>query len=386
MDKIEIESIEAVIVDLPLRRLQRFSALGTETQSVVIIFVRSTDGAIGCGESVTPSGPWWSGESVESIKLHIDTYLAPVLIGEDAFQLDKLMHNMDLKVYGNQFAKAGLEMALLDLIGKTLNQPVHNLLGGKVRESLPVLWPLATGDPEQEIAEAEEKIDRRLHRVFKLKMGAMDPAKDVARACKIAKALSGKARIRVDPNERWTESVANWAIERMQDAGIELVEQPLPRWDHAGSARLTRRFRAEIMIDEGMCCLRDMLQIADQRAAGTVSLKIMKSGGMRATKTIGEVARSAGISLYMGTFLESSYGTAANMQLCATLEDLPFGGELAGPLLIAEDICETPAQYRDFELWLADGVGMAANIDREKLKAFRRDRNYSVHALAGDAR
>ncbi|MEO0998026.1 MAG: muconate cycloisomerase family protein [Pseudomonadota bacterium] len=382
MNAISIESVETVIVDLPLRRRQRFSALNAESQSIVLIFVRSGDGAVGIGEAVTPSGPWWSGESVESIKLHIDTYMAPQLTGQNALALDGLMQRLHQCVHGNAFAKAGLEMALLDLIGKTLGVAACDLLGGKVRDSLPVAWPLATGDAAQEIDEAEEKLDRRLHRVFKLKMGALPPAEDIERACRIARALEGRALVRADPNEMWSESTARVAIARMHDAGIDLIEQPLPRWNIDGSARLTATSPVEVMIDEGMCTLNDMLRIAQCHAAGTVSLKIMKSGGMRATKTIAEVAGAAGISLYMGTFLESSYGTAANMQLCATLAELPYGGELVGPLLIAEDICQQPAEYRDYELWLADGVGMAAAIDDDKLKRFRRDGGRSVHAVA----
>jgi len=360
MERIEIESVDTVIVDLPLRRLQRFSALGAEKQSVVMIFVRSVDGALGIGESVTPSGPWWGGESVESIKVTIDTYLAPVLIGEDAFHLNLVDKKMSKQVFGNPFAKAGVEMALLDLIGKTLDQPVHHLLGGKVRNSLPVAWPLATGNSDAEIAEAEEKLDLKLHNVFKLKMGALEPEADVKRACKIATALSSKATVRVDPNEMWSESTAVWAIERLQDAGVKLIEQPLPRWNYEGMARLRSRFDTEILIDEGVCSMRE-LQRASQAA-------------------VSDVAVANGVSLYMGTFLESSYGTAANMQLCATLDDLPFGGELVGPLLIAENLCERAPEYRDFELHLPNGVGMAAKIDDEKLNAFRRDRDYSVHA------
>ena len=381
MHKIKVQSVESVIVDLPLKRLQRFSALGAERQSVVVIMVRSFDGAIGIGEAVTPSGPWWSGESVESIKLHIDTYLAPLLIERDAFELENLRREMDLRVFGNSFAKAGLEMALLDLIGKTIKQPVYNLFGGKVRDSLEVSWPLATGDADLEIAEAEEKLDQRLHRSFKLKMGALPVEEDVARACKVATALQGRASVRADPNGMWNESTANWAIERMQAAGIELVEQPLPRWDLDGSARLTRRFETEIMIDEGVCTIHDMFRVGQQRAAGTVSLKIMKSAGIRVTRTVAEVAEAAGISTYMGTFLESSLGTAANMQLCATFKHLPYGGELSGPLLLAEDLLTTAAEYRDFRLWLAAGDGLGVEIDADKLAHFRRDRDRSVHAI-----
>lgn len=382
MQQIVIESVESVIVDLPLRRLQRFSAMGTKAQSVVLIRIRSQDGAVGTGETTVPGGPWWSGESVESVKIHVDTYMAELLIGRNAFDVDALLARLDGKVYGNNFAKAGIEMALLDLVARTLDQPLHNLLGGRVRDSLRTSWPLATGDPAQEIDEALERIESGLHRHFKLKMGALPVDEDVARACKIAQALENKATLRVDPNERWDESTARRAIDAMAGAGVELVEQPLPRWDHGGSARLTARVDPEIMIDEGMTNVRDVVHIAELRAAGTLSLKIMKSGGMRRSQTIARTAESLGLSLYMGTFLETSYGTAAGMQFCATLDKLPYGGELIGPLLMAEDLCEAPVEYRDFRLWLPEGPGTGRNVDAEKLRAFRRDRDYSVHAVA----
>ncbi len=383
MNSVRIRSVECVIVDLPLKRLQRFSALGANDQSFVIIFIRSDEGAIGIGEAVTPSGPWWGGESVESIKLHIDRYLAPLLVGADAFAVEELRIKMDQQLHGNHFAKAGIEMAVMDLIGKTIQQPLYNLFGGKVRESLAVSWPLATGDADAEIAEAEEKLDLGLHRVFKLKMGALPPEEDVARACKIARALEDRASVRADPNEMWSESVASWAMQRLADAGLELMEQPLPRWNLAGSARLQQRFDMEMMLDESMCSVQDMLKIGYTCAARSVSLKVMKSGGLRNTKAISEIASAAGISVYMGTFLESSLGTAANMQLCATLSNLPFGGELIGPLLLADDLCEKPAIYKDFRLWLAeDGPGIGVTLDKDKLKHYQRDRSQVVQAVA----
>lgn len=382
MQPIKIESIDAVIVDLPLRRLQRFSALGTSKQSAVIILVRSSDGVVGIGESTTPGGPWWSGESVESIKLHIDEYLVPLILGKSAFLLEPMRREMDLAMHGNLFAKAGIEMALLDLIGKTLDLPICQLIGGQCRDSIEVLWPLATGDAAQEIAEAEEKLEQRLHRAFKLKMGALAPDKDVERAMTIARALEGRAILRVDPNERWNESTANRAMRQLQDAGVDLIEQPVPRWNLEGSARLAESFDMEVMVDEGLTTLQDLQRIIALRAGGTVSLKTMKSGGIRATKTLADVATAAGLGLYMGTFLETSVGTAANMQLCAVLPDLPFGGELIGPMLLADDLCREPARYQDFKLWLSPGAGIATELDIDKLKHFRRDRGQQISAVA----
>ena len=83
-----IESIETFIVDLQLVRDQQFAALRAKAQCFVLIFIRTKDGIEGVGESSVPSGPWWGGESAESIKVNIDTYLAPLVIGQDAFNVD----------------------------------------------------------------------------------------------------------------------------------------------------------------------------------------------------------------------------------------------------------------------------------------------------------
>src|SRR3546814_6309790 len=92
-------------------------------------------------------------------------------------------------------------MALLDGAGKLLDVPLHILFGGKVRDSLPVAWPLATGDVAQEIDEAEEMLALGRAGAFKLKMAALPIAEDLARAKRLARALEGRAKLRVDPNE-----------------------------------------------------------------------------------------------------------------------------------------------------------------------------------------
>lgn len=381
MSNLKIGSVEVILVDLPLVRLQRFAAIGASATSIVLIRVRTEDGLEGIGEAVTPSGPWWGGESVESIKLMIDDHIAPMMIGEDPFNLSAVRARIDRALFGNPFAKAGIEMAILDLQGKALNAPLYELLGGKRRDSLPCSWPLASGEPNAEIEEAERMIAAKRYNIFKLKMGAVDPVEDVERACAVARGLEGRGSVRADPNEMWDETTAKWAVPRMADAGIAMIEQPMARWNLAASARLTERSDCAIMIDEGLCTAQDMLQISQLRAADLVSLKVMKSGGILETRRIADMAEAGGISLYMGTFLECSIGTAANMQLCATFADLPYGGELSGPGLVAEDIAVRPARYENFELQLEEGPGIATEVDEDKLKAFRRDRSYSVHQV-----
>lgn len=367
---------------MPLKRTQRFAAVGAESTAIVLIRIKTKHGVEGIGEACTPSGPWWGGESVESIKLMIDTYITPLIIGEDPFNIISIMNKLNRKLFGNAFAKAAVEMALLDIQGKSLGAPVYDLLGGKQRGELYCSWPLATGVPEDEIDEALQRIEARQFNNFKLKMGFLGPQEDVRRACDVARGLAGKANVRVDPNEMWDEVTAKWAIPRLEDAGIEFIEQPMARWNIEGSARLTERSNVAIMLDESICTPEDMVRIVNTHAADVVSLKLMKSSGIHSTKKIADIAMAGGVAVYMGTFLECSIGTAANMQFAATLAHLPFGGELSGPCLVAEDIAVRPARYENFALQLEDGVGIAVEVDEDKVRAFDRDSNYTLHQVA----
>lgn len=382
MSHLKIHSVQSIIVDLPLRRVQRFAAVGAEKTAVVIVRVRTEDGLEGIGEACTPSGPWWGGESVESIKLMIDTYIAPHVVGQDPFDLRGIFGVVNRQLFGNSFAKSAVEMALLDIQGKSAGVPVHDLLGGKRRSSLPCSWPLATGEAESEIVEAEQRLDEGTFNIFKLKMGFLSPEDDVARACQVAEGLDGKASVRVDPNESWDEATCKWAIPRLEESGVAVVEQPIARDKIEGLARITANSSSAIMLDESVCSEADMLRAVSLRAGDAISLKTLKSGGLVATRRIADIALAGGISIYMGTFLECSVGTAANMQLAATLEDLPFGGELSGPQLIAHDLTQTAPRYENYELQLEDGIGLAINLDEDKLKAFRRDRTHSTHKSA----
>ncbi len=382
MTRHEIDSVETIIVDLPLARLQRFAVKDSRTQSIVLIRTTNKDGITGIGEAVTPAGPWWGGESVETIKFMIDSYLTPTMLNQDPFLLNAILNRMDKVVFGNSFAKAGLEMALLDLQGRISECPLHVLLGGKIRDSLPCAWPLATGEVADEVAEAERMLEKGWHNRFKLKMGALDPEADIARASEIARALAGRCKVRVDPNESWDEVTAKKAIYQLSDVGIEIVEQPLPRESLSGMSRLTSQSSCAIMVDEGVRTLDQMLLCGQIHAADLVSIKIMKHGGILAAQKVANIATASGISLYMGTFLESSIGTAANMQFASTLESLPFGGELCGPNLIADDLAQQPMVYRDNALQLPEGHGIGVDIDEDKLAHYRRDRSTIMHSIS----
>jgi muconate cycloisomerase len=367
-----IASIRSTIVDVPTVRRHELSSLSVTAQSYVIVELRLANGADGIGEAATLGGPRWSEESVESIKATIDAYLAPALLGAPADRFQAARTCMDAAAKRNNAAKAAIESALFDAVGKTLGVPAVQLLGGAVRESMPVLWTLASGDPAQEIEEAENKLAARLHDTFKVKIGAQSPEADLARLRRLAGVLGGRASLIVDANQAWDEATALRCLSVLAELGIGLVEQPLPAWNLAGMARLRARSTVPLMADESVFSTHDMLDVARAGAAEVVSLKLVKHGGLLATRDVAAIAEAAGIGLYGGCLLESSIGAAAHLQVFAGLRELAWGCEHFGPQILVDDLVEEPLRFADFQIHLPAGSGLGVTLDQEKLRRYAR--------------
>jgi muconate cycloisomerase len=367
-----IVSIRSTIVDVPTVRRHKLSSLSVTAQSYVIVELRLANGAEGIGEAATLGGPRWSEESVESIKSAVDAYLAPGLIGAPANRFEAARTRMEAAAKRNNAAKAAIESALFDAVGKTLGVPAVQLLGGAVHESLPVLWTLASGDPAQEIEEAERKLAARLHNTFKVKIGAQTPEADIARLSDLARALTDRASLIVDANQAWDETTALRYLPVLAELGVRLVEQPLPAWNLVGMARLRARSTVPLMADECVFSAHDMLDVVRTGAADVVSLKLVKHGGLLATRNVAAVAEAAGIGLYGGCLLESSIGAAAHLQVFGGLRELAWGCEHFGPQILVDDLVEQPLRFADFRIHLPAGPGLGVTLDREKLRRYAR--------------
>ena len=277
---VTIVSIETTIVDVPTVRRHKLSSLSVTAQSYVVVVLRLANGVEGIGEAATLGGPRWSEESVESIKATIDAYLAPALIGARADRFEAARACMDEAAKRNNAAKGAIDSGLFDAVGKTLGVPAVQMLGGVLRESVPVLWTLASGDPNQEIEEAEKKLAARLHDTFKVKIGAQSPEADLARLRRLAGALEGRATLIVDANQAWDEITALRCLPVLAELGVRLVEQPLPAWDLAGMARLKARSTVPLMADECVFSVHEMLE---RRARRRGRCRVVEAGQARRT-------------------------------------------------------------------------------------------------------
>ncbi len=378
---------DTFIVDVPTIRPHVLAMATMHAQTMVIVRLTDADGVQGIGEGTTIGGLSYGPESPESIKSAIDTYIVPILETCDLSQVGATMAKIARNVRDNHFAKCAVESALLDMAGKRLGVPASELIGGgRVRESLPVAWTLASGDTARDIAEGEEMLALRRHNIFKLKIGKRAVRDDVAHVGAICKALAGRASIRVDVNQNWSEDQAKLGMAMLHDVGCDLVEQPIAGDDIAAMARLSQAQTVPLMADEALHGPRSALRLAAAGGAGVFALKIAQSGGLFAAAEVAAIGQAAGIGLYGGTMLEGGIGTAASAQVFATLPNLAWGTELFGPLLQTEEVLAEPLHYADFSLAVPTGPGLGVTLDEDKLARFRRDRTApSVHPVSAGA-
>ncbi|ATU94337.1 muconate/chloromuconate family cycloisomerase [Phyllobacterium zundukense] len=368
--EIRISAIETIILDLPTIRPHRLSMVTMNRQSITIVRVRCSDGFEGLGEGTTIGGLAYGPESPEGMKLTIDAYIAPLLIGRDATRIQAAMDVVVKAVKGNHFAKCAVEVALIDCHARRLGLPMSELLGGRRRDSLPIAWTLASGDTVKDIDEAQAMLDRRRHKDFKLKIGVKSIDDDIRHVSAIRKALPDLASIRVDVNMAWREREARNAIQALADAGCVLVEQPVP--GIAALARLRRNCPIAIMADEALVGPESALEAATARAADVFSIKIEQAGGLFAAARVIAIAETAGVGIYGGTMLEGPIGTIAASQLMATVKELEWGTEFFGPLLLTEELLEEPLRFENFELQLPTGPGLGVMLSEEAVDRFRR--------------
>lgn len=377
----KIERIETTLVDIPTIRGHVLSMTTMRVQSIVLVRVRFSDGSEGLGEGTSIGGMSYGAESPESIKLAIDHYIAPALEGMNGDDVNVATNLMQKIVCGNPIARCAVETALWDGLGKRLGVSVAQLFGGQVRTTLPVAWTLASGNSNDDIAEAQEMLAQRRHNIFKLKIGKRSLRDDIAHVAAIKSALGDDVSLRVDVNQAWTIAQARWGLSGLQDIGVDLVEQPINAKHLKALKQLTDTYEIAVMADEALQGPEDALQIAADRSADVLAVKIAQSGGLKRASEVIAIAQAAGVGLYGGTMLEAGVGTAAAVQLFSTIETLDWGTELFGPLLLKDEILATPIRYTDFSLAVPTGSGIGVDLDPSKVAHYRRDRNDSQHSV-----
>jgi muconate cycloisomerase len=382
---LKITGFETFIVALPWRRLHKMAFPSGLLGRYVIVRVFTDEGIEGLGEA-TVIKEWggdhgkYFGESPELTVQLIETVLGPTLVGHDPFDLEVAHRRMDLAIKGYPYAKTALDEALHDIKGKALGVPVYQLLGGLVREEIPIAHSLGWMEYGEAASEAAAAVAEGI-KTIKIKVGR-DATYDVRIVREVRGAIGPERDIVVDANQGWpTPKYAIEILRRMQEHGIRYAEQPVEGL--AQMAKVARAVDVPIMADESAWTPQDVLEIVERGAADMISLYTTKPGGLFKAKKVAAVAEAAGLPLNVNGSHETGIGNAGNLHLVASTAAVTEAGvfpvtsiredpptQMAGRMYL-DDIVTRPFEYRDGCLVVPKLPGLGVELDMGKVAEYR---------------
>ena len=374
LDKVSITQIEVIPVRIPFKIEFKIASGGIRPGVELVIVRLHTDaGVIGFGET-----PAWrrqgSSETIASLTTAISKHFAPHIIGQSPFDIAPIMAALDDEIWHSYYAQAAVADALMDLQGKLLGVPCHQLMGGKVRDKLAGCAIIGIkADIGKMIADCQQFYDKGF-RAFTVKIGN-DPVKDVKAVQKIRDAFPDDLIVRVDGNSGYDFDRAMQVLKKIEPLDIDCAEQMVAPWDMEGMADLARRTSIPLMADECVANDHDLLEVIRRRAATVVQTKIAKNGGMWGCRKLWIIAKAAGMRIYPGNHPGTSVVAAGVLQLAASwpgeLIEGPFAVGIHG--LIAEDIVTEPLKSVGPDVYLPEGPGLGLELDMDRIKHLRID-------------
>jgi L-alanine-DL-glutamate epimerase-like enolase superfamily enzyme len=270
---------------------------------------------------------------------------------------------MNEAVYASPTAKAAIDIACHDIMGKKLQQPIYQLIGGRYHEEFPITHVLSIGFPEEMAAEAEAMVEKG-YRSFKMKVGT-DVQSDVERIKSVRSRVGNDIAIRADVNQGWINSSTTLqALRQLEGLQLDWLEQPVLADDIDGMVEVKSKTSIPLMIDEGLKGTREMREIIQKRAADKVNIKLMKCGGIYPAVKLAHQAEMAGIECQVGSMIESSIGSAAGFHV-AFSKKIITSVELTGPLKFSKDVGKL--QYDVPFIRLNEKSGLGVEVEEEIL-------------------
>lgn len=345
---------------LAMKRSQGIGSIENSNRRI-LIRIDTECGIAGYGEAA----PWpvFSGTTENAVET-LCQYLWPCVQGQNVFDLPKIMQRCARTVVGNSEAKAAIDIALHDLVGKASGLPIYQLLGGKVRDRIPFSFSLANPDLEADIILAQTMMAEHGHRIFKIKTGFSSHAEDVARVAAIREALPAHADLRIDYNQGLEAFGALKRLKAMEAFDLTFIEQPLKANELDHMAELTRRIDTPILADESVFDASAAMLGVQKRIADAFSIKLMKAGGFAEAQAIATVAKMAGIPCYGGTLFEGAIALNAGAHLIAATENLSLGCEFYMPRYVfSPDELEAEVLIENGYVLPQEGPGLGISVD-----------------------
>jgi L-alanine-DL-glutamate epimerase-like enolase superfamily enzyme len=381
----KIRLIEASAFRLPNRRSFKWAGLNVELGGFVLVRVTTDEGLVGYGEA-TPLPDWggdWgrrSGETLATVMSIVNEIFAPALIGTDPTAVTSARRAMDRLVIGNSYAKCAVDIALHDLWGKSVGLPIYRLLGGAVRDSVPIAHMIGLMNEPDAIDEGVAAVADGV-RALQIK-GGVDSERDIRLVRALRRELGSGVTLRLDANQGYGHSKqARQMVDRLTDAGVDLVEQPAVGL--AFLAEVTASARVPIIADESCWDVADALEVVRHRAADCISIYLAKAGGFVGARAVAAVAEAQHIACDVNGSIESAIGNAANTHFAlahaavSLASVIPISApEGAHPYAVAgryyeDDVIREAFGVRDGAILPLNRPGLGIDVDEARLARYR---------------
>jgi muconate cycloisomerase len=366
--EMKITRIEIFNVSLPLKKPLQVAKMLRERSSNTIVKVETDEGISGYGEATFAH--FFAGETQGSVTQVVDRFIAPALTGCDPMNIIGLIAKMDGLIAGNPFAKAAVETALWDIKGKALGAPVYSLLGGFMRNAVPVNHSISHG-PAREMADQAVDLASQGFRTLKVYCGRAAPDSDLERIREIRKAVGDAVDLYVEFNQRWSLKTAMRLLPGLEELGVLFLEQPLRSHLHREIRILRERSSIPIALDESVFTPEDVAFVKQEALADIVNIYVLKAGGIYNARRALQIAETMGLDAFVGSLNELSISSMAGAHVSATISQLPYPCYLVGPMLHTEDILAEPMDIRDGMLHLPDRPGLGIEVEDRQLERFQ---------------
>ncbi|MFC2042621.1 o-succinylbenzoate synthase [Chloroflexota bacterium] len=320
------------------------------------------DDQVGYGECAADRDPGYSYETAKTALHILQDFLVPAVLNQKISNADDLQQRMSF-VRGHPMAKAGLEMAVWDLLGKRRGVSLKKLLGGKCnRVQVGVSIGIQESPPEL-INTVESYLTLGYNRV-KIKI---KPGRDIGDTSAVRQAYPD-LRLQVDANSAYSLESAQ-SLLPLDELDLLLIEQPLSEddlWDHS---LLQKEFNTPICLDESIISPRHARQALEMKACKVINIKSGRVGGLSQAAAIHDICRSRNVPVWCGGMLETGVGRAANLAL-ASLPGFTLPGDIsATDRYYQEDITEQRFTLNaGSTITIPTGHGLGVTINRKALE------------------
>ena len=363
-----IERMEVFGVDMPL--IGEFTSAGVTKQVTKCVVLRLTagDGTVGI-TSIEPSATAKPPHTAADLAVTLRERIAPAIIGQDALNIHRLSELFDALSPTQPGAAAGAEMACVDLAARMCNVALHDYLGGAVQDSVEFNGWIGMLPAAEAAAEAKRWLQAGF-RSAKIKVGGGLEA-DHERVAAVREAVGSAMKLRIDANMLYDAQTSLRLCRMVKPYDLQLFEQPAPKDDLAGLARVRREGGIPVMADESVYDYRSLLAVIKADAADFIKFGVKQAGGiLRATRMLA-TAQAAGIPCVIGHGFGLDPSTIAEVMVAATSRNVLPGLECVGPLKVVDTVTTTRLDLSTGRLKLPSGPGIGVAVDERKLEQYR---------------